>query len=59
MKLFEMQSLFATNPDDDSKMDVVEIVHLVLFSRRTNLYGKLLALHYRLKDCVSILSGIC
>lgn len=36
-----MQGLFPTNPEGDSKMDVVEFVPSVSFSSRTNLYGRM------------------
>ena len=41
MDLFGVQGLFATNPEGDSKMDVVELVPSVSFSPRMNLHGRM------------------
>ena len=51
-----MQGLVTTNPEDDSKMDVVGIVPSVSFRPKTDLHGSIL-LAYCLWRAMSILSG--
>ena len=40
-----MQGLIATNPEGDSKMDVVGVVPSVPFEPGTDLYGQMLSEH--------------
>ena len=52
-----MQGLVATNPEDDSKMDVVGVVPSVPFEPGTDLYRRMLSEHRREDDEHS--KGLC
>ena len=45
-----VQWLPATNPEGDSKLDVVGIVHSVPFEPGTDLYGRMLSEHRQMDD---------